>query len=219
MHKQDDILSEIRFIKQAIEGAKNHLEPIQKIFLIFGGMNLLFFLSNTLTFLLTDDLNKAVNISLFLKTLIYIVATVLFLRIFQKTKNSTNHFFRIFITFFAFVAVLLPVILLLVRLFYFSVGSVDITIYSLVDHMSKFLSVILFTLALTIVGSVTHKNVWTLLSVANVMVYLLLFTAPNLSVFGQFFFESSTLYSWVANSIGYLLLAGVLHQKREQMLQ
>lgn len=219
MHKQDDTLSEIRFIKQAIEGAKNHLEPIQKIFLIFGGMNLLFFLSNTLTFLLTDDLNKAVNISLFLKTLIYIVATVLFLRIFQKTKNSTNHFFRIFITFFAFVAVLLPVILLLVRLFYFSVGSVDITIYSLVDHMSKFLSVILFTLALTIVGSVTHKNVWTLLGVANVMGYLLLFTAPNLSVFGQFFFESRALYSWVTNSIGYLFLAGVLHQKREQMLR
>lgn len=215
MDNKQKAINDITMIREAINKTKKNNHSIKKIFFLYGSVNTLLLLLSFFVSLVISDLSKVAIISLVSNFLAYMIITISLLYIFTKEKNHTNIFFRVFISIFFFVAVLIPLILLLMRAFvaFIDIGTLE-TLNTL-NQMSEFLLVFIFSISLLIVGKINESPIFNILSVGNIITYLLLFLLNTSLGFNQFLsVQYSGLYSSIVTSIGYILLTIFLSKNK-----
>ena len=213
-NKQKEI-NDINFIKEAIDKTKKNNHSIKKIFLLYGSVNILLLIVSFLVSLVISDLSKVAILSLISSLLGYVIITASLFYISTREKNHTNIFFRVFISMFFFVAVLIPLILLLMRAFvaFIDIGSPE-TLFIL-NQMSEFLMIFIFSISLMIVGKTNESRIFNILSILNVITYLLLFLLNTSLGSNQFISaQYSSLYYGIVTSIGYILLTIFLSKNK-----
>ena len=207
MENKQKAINDINFIKEAIDNTKKNNHSIKKNFLLYGSVNILLLIVSFFVSLVISDLSKVAIISLISNLLGYVVITASLFYIYTREKKHTKIFFRVFISMFFFVAVLIPLILLLMRAFvaFTDIGSPE-TLFIL-NQMSEFLMIFIFSISLMIVGKINESRVFNILSILNVITYLLLFLLNSSLAINQFLsLQYSGLYSSIVTSIGYILL-------------
>lgn len=215
MENKQKAINDITIIREAINKTKKNNHSIKNIFLLYGSVNTLLLLLSFFVSLVISDLSKVAVISLVSNFLAYIIITVSLLYIFIKEKNHTNIFFRGFISIFFFVAVLFPLILLLMRSFvaFIDIGAPETLI--ILNQMSEFLMIFIFSISLIIVGKINESSIFNILSVGNVIAYLLLFLLNTGLEINQFVsVQYSGLYTSIVISIGYILLTFFLSKNK-----
>lgn len=215
MEKKQKAINDITIIREAINKTKKNNQSIKTIFLLYGSVNTLLLLLSFFVSLAISDLSKVAIISLASNFLAYIIITASLLYIFTKEKNHTNIFFRVFISMFFFVAVLIPLILLLMRSFvaFIDIGTPETLI--ILNEMSGFLMIFIFSISLIIVGKINESPIFNILSVGNIIAYLLLFLLNISLEINQFVsVQYSGLYTSIVTSIGYILLTFFLSKNK-----
>lgn len=216
MESKEKALSDLNVIKEALNKSKTNSQPVKNIFFVFGTMNMLLLVMQFITHYFILDLPTLAFTSNILSITIYLLTTLLLVRISRQKMKDTNRYYRLFLSVFLMVSIGLPLILLITRMISGFRAPAETELFILLNQMSTVLNIFLFSISLLIVGSIKESRMISSLSVVNLLIFFLLLPLEShllIENSQMITAQYSALYSGFILSLGYIFLGTLLNKK------
>ncbi|MDW7649761.1 MAG: hypothetical protein SCK29_01305 [Bacillota bacterium] len=218
-------LDDIRIIKNSIGESKSRYEKVYKFLLLLGIVNLGGFLLETfgLMMLSFPTLDRYFIFSFIINAVMYLLLFVYFVRVYKEEKISSNKYYLGFLSIFAGIVFLLPILKILMRFLvslavhYQSIGKAFIVL----NDISMISNILLFCFIIVLCGFLLGKRSMFFASSIIFLFYLIIsviysditFTLPFSKRPDGYGLSLLWLYYSCAISIGYIILAILLKNR------
>lgn len=203
-------LSDIHTIKEILVKNQTTYRSLGQLLMLVGGVRLLDLVLSLLLLTFQPSLQAAAAGKNLIEGLAYAALLYFLVKITKKEQKSRNDFYLFTLYSLLTVVLVLPILFLLVRLAssVFPVQQDIFQFFTLLDQLSVFLHVVLFSGFLFLYGSISQRKSCQLGSLLHLLLYLLLLA------FGQEIFlgdssvvtSFSQLYYGLIVSVGYCWL-------------
>lgn len=214
----DGALEDILIIKNSIEKTKSNYTILYKIFMIYGIVNLISNLPTTIELLMLKPSEIPVYFNLISNITIYIFFLIFYIKIFKNEKISSNKYYISFLSIFAGVSFLLPLILYAIRTLIglTSSGEKIGSSFIYLESLSMMSNILLLCFCIIISGYILKKRGMLLISSVVLFIFLILSSIYNnigyTIIFSDYHVNITLLsvYYRFLESFGYIIMAMVL---------
>ena len=219
-NKINDALENIFTIKKFIGQAKTNCRVLSNILMFLGVINLIYFGTTIIGGMILEpyEFQGFYNITIALKTVMYILFFVYFIKVYREEKVSSNRYYLSFLSILIGVTVLLPLLIFIIRnMFDYNVPIEKVSEFLMnLQWLSTLSNILLFCFSMIVCGYIIRKK--RMIFTSGILLFLYLITAL---IYNNVIFtigltktpssiSLSELYYCLTTSIGYIIIATIL---------
>ncbi len=219
-NKINNALENIFTIKEFIGQAKTNCRVLSNILMFLGVINLIYFGTTIIGGMILEphEFQGFYNVTIALKTVMYILFFVYFIKIYREEKVSSNRYYLSFLSILIGVTVLLPLLIFIIRnMFDYNVPIEKVSEFLMsLQKLSTLSNILLFCFSMIVCGYIIRKKRMIFTSGIFLFLYLITTLIYNNVVFTIGLTETpssislSELYYCLTMSIGYIIIATIL---------
>ena len=219
--EQQKAASDISVIKEALDNTKTNNKLLQWLFLLSGIKNIFFLTSITLLHLFVSNLDTIGVWYIPINIVCYVFIAAAAIKITYIARRSSNKYCITYFSIYSAVVILMPLILLVTRIMSGMIATDSNAALISLNQLSTFLEVALFSGALITVGVLGSARGFSVASILNILIYLLLYVSDKTLIWGEvqtgtISSDYSSIYYTVIISFGYIILGIYLLVKNKR---
>lgn len=221
----EDTLEDIFIIKNSIGNAKGNYNKLYKILIAFGVVNLIYYLTTIILSIMFKPHMIQPHFNIILNITIYTFLLIYFTKIYREERKSSNKYYLNFLSIWAIVTFLLPLLLFIIRIIINFNIHLEEKGRSLIQlqYLSMLSNILLLCFCIMICGYILKKKRFIVISTVVLFIYLMLSSVYNNIGYTMNYseiditFPLSGIYYHLAVSIGYIIIAMILKHEENNI--